>query len=197
MTNHDKKELEKFLRTGFKDSRCIPGWRAIGKQGERIEQKQRAAQNRPPGPGRPAPMHYAGETFGPHVVQYPDVERYPNGALPAKRNKIARRLVRAALKRTYSATTKSLRLAQGLRAQAYEAGRDRARDFIVRRETPPKIGRWARRLLAKELAIHQTVYAPDSKTLRKIRTAKRARIRKGLVADPIAALVDKMVDKQP
>lgn len=173
----------------YREPGAITGWRNIGKAGERILRKQNAVQNRAPGPARPAPVHYAGETFGPHVVQYPDVERYPNGALPAKRNKSMRRMIRAALKRTYSSTTKSLRLAQGLIAQAYEAARD---------EKPRKSGRWARRLLAKELAIHKAVYAPDQKTLRKIRTAKRARIRKGLAADPIAALVNKMADgKQP
>ncbi len=185
MTNHDKKELQKLWRNGRRDPRCIPGWRAIGKQGERVEHKQRAAQNRPPGPGRPAPMHYAGETFGPHVVQYPDVERYPNGALPSIRSKPMRRIVRGALKRKFSKVEQGRKLIHGMTAQAYEIARDEKAS-----------GRYARRLLAKELKIHQSVYAPDGKTLRKIRTEKRARLRRGEPADAISALVNKLAGEK-
>lgn len=135
------------------------------------------------GPRRKAPAFYAGETYGRRIVQYPDVERHPNGALPSRRDKPARRLIRGALKKRFSSLTKSLRLAQGLKAQAYEAARDSDRS-----------GRWARRLLARELTIHQTVYVPAD--LRAERTAKRKRLRAGLTGDAISELVDRMV-KQP
>ena len=139
------------------------------------------------GPLRRAPAFYAGETYGRHIVQYQDVERYPNGAPPSKRDKLARRIIRSALKRSFSRLTKSTRLAQGLRAQAYEASRD---------EQPPDAqrGRWARRLLAKELAIHQVVYAPSQKELRKMRTQKRKDKRAG-TGDAISQLVDSMAKK--
>lgn len=133
------------------------------------------------GPRRRAPDFYAGETYGLHVIQYPDVERWPNGALPSKRNKFARRLIRNALKRKFSRVETARKLIQGMTLQAYEIARDEKSS-----------GRYARRLLAKELKIHQTVYAPDSKTLRKIRTEKRARLRRGEPADVISALVNKM-----
>jgi hypothetical protein len=141
----------------------------------------------PYGPRRKAPAFYAGEAYQGHPLQYPDVERYPNGALPARRDKLARRIIRGALKKRFSSLTKSLRLAQGLRAQAYEAARD---------EQPKgaKRGRWARRLLARELAIHQPVYAPTKKELRKTRTQKRKDARAGKV-DAIGQLVDAMAKK--
>lgn len=163
----------------------MPGWRNNGEAGRRIARKQRAVQTEVHGPRRPAPMFYAGEAYGPRGVQYPDVERHPNGALPAIRNKHMRRVIRRALKAKFSSLTKPLRLAQGLLAQAYEVARDEK-----------KSGRWARRLLAKELAIHQAAYVPSHDELRKQRTAKRARLRKGLAGDAISALVDKM-SKQP
>lgn len=162
------------------------GFRFFSKEDARVERRRQAAQNRKAGPARNAPMFYAGESFGGRLVQYPDVERYPNGGLPAKRDKRMRRVIRRALKARFSSITKPLRLAQGLRAQAYEVARDEK-----------KSGRFARRLLEKELKIHQAAYVPDSKELRKLRTEKRARIRKGLVGDAISALVDKMAGKQP
>ena len=134
------------------------------------------------GPRRKAPAFYAGETYGRNRVQYPDVERWPNGALPSKRDKLARRIIRGALKKRFSSLTPALRLAQGLRAQAYEAARDDKRS-----------GRWARRLLAKELEIHQTVYVPAD--LRALRTAKRKRLRAGRAGDAISELVDRMAKK--
>lgn len=136
------------------------------------------------GPRRKAPAFYAGETYGRHVVQYSDVERYPNGALPSRRDKLARRIIRGALKKKFSSLTKSLRLAQGLRAQAYEATRE---------EKGSKRGRAARRLLAAELAIHKTVYVPAD--LRAERTEKRKRLRAGLAGDAISELVDRMAAK--
>lgn len=138
------------------------------------------------GPRRKAPAFYAGETYYGLNIQYPDVERWPNGALPAKRDKGARRIIRGALKKKFSSLTKSLRLAQGLRAQAYEAARDD-------QPSGAKRGRWARRLLAKELMIHQTVYVPAD--LRALRTEKRKRLRAGLAGDAIGELVDRMVAK--
>lgn len=136
------------------------------------------------GPRRKAPAFYAGETYGRHVVQYPDVERHPNGALPSRRDKLARRLIRGALKKAYSSLTKALRLAQGMKAQAYEATRE---------EKGSKRGRAARRLLAAELAIHKTVYVPED--LRAERTEKRKRLRAGLAGDAISELVDRMAQK--
>lgn len=136
------------------------------------------------GPCRKAPEWYAGETFCGRRVQYPDVERYPNGALPSKRNKFMRRVLRGALKRKFSRVESARQLGQGMLLQAYEIARDEE-----------KSGRFARRLLAKELKIHTTVYAPDGKTLRKIRSERRARLRRGEHPDVIAALVDKMAGK--
>lgn len=138
------------------------------------------------GPRRKAPEWYAGETFCGRHVQYPDVERYPNGALPSKRNKLMRRVLRGALKRKFSRIESARQLGQGMLLQAYELARD---------EEPRKSGRWARRLFAKELKIHTPVYAPDGKTLRKIRSERRARLRRGEHPDVIAALVDKMTGK--
>lgn len=156
------------------------------------------------GPARKAPAFYAGETYGtvkvktpsgatgrvPRRIQYPDVERHPNGALPATRNKFARRLIRKGLKETFSSVTKSLRLARGLRVQAYDASKD---------DQPKgaKRGRWARRLLAKELAIHTPVYVPTQKELRAMRTTKRFRARKGEKGDAISQLVDRMSEQKP
>lgn len=137
----------------------------------------------PQGPRRKAPMFYAGETWGRHHVQYPDVERYPNGALPSKRNKFARRLIRGALKRQFSSVEKALRLPRAMKAQALEVARDSG-----------KSTRWARRLFDNELAIHQPVYVPSQKELRAIRTEKRRLKRQGKV-DAITALVEKMAKK--
>ena len=137
------------------------------------------------GPLRRAPAFYAGETYGRYIVQYQDVERYPNGALPSKRNKLARRIIRGALKNSFSRTTKPLRLAQGMRAQAYDATRE---------EKGSKRGRAARRLLAAELAIHQPVYVPSQKELRAMRTQKRKDKRAGK-QDAIGQLVDAMAKK--
>lgn len=141
------------------------------------------------GPARKAPEFYAGETYGPNTIQYPDVERYPNGALPSKRNKFARRIIRSAFKARFSSLTKPLRLARGLRAQAYEVAKDD-------QPKTAKRGRWARRLLAKELAIHQPVYAPSGPELRKMRTQRRKELRAGK-KDAISQLVDAMAERRP
>lgn len=159
----------------------LRGWRVLSKDEIRLQHKQSLVENRAPGAARHAPDFYAGETYGPYRVQYPDVERYPNGALPSIHSKPMRRIVRAALKRKFSRVETARKLIQGMTLQAYEIARDEKSS-----------GRYARRLLAKELKIHQTVYAPYGKTLRKIRTEKRARLRRGEAADPISALVNKL-----
>lgn len=163
----------------YRQPGCLPGFRSFSKPEEKQKYRKVAAEVEVVGPRRAAPMFYAGESYNEHDVQYPDVERYPNGALPSKRVKPMRRIIRAALKKTFSRLTKSLRLAQGLKAQAYEVARDEKRS-----------GRYARRLLAKELAIHQTAYVPAD--LRALRTEKRKKLRKGLAGDAISELVDRM-----
>ena len=166
----------------MKQPGCLPGFRSFSKPEEKQKYKKLEAESPTQGPRRKAPMFYAGESYNEHDVQYPDVERHPNGALPSVRCKPMRRIIRGALKKRYSSLTKSLRLAQGLRAQAYEAARDDKRS-----------GRWARRLLAKELEIHQTVYVPAD--LRALRTERRKKMRKGLAGDAISQLVDQMSTK--
>lgn len=136
------------------------------------------------GPRRRAPAFYAGETYGRNRVQYPDVERRPNGALPSKRDKLARRVIRGALKKRFSGV--SFRLAQGLRAQAYEATRE---------DKATKRGRAARRLLAAELAIHKTVYVPTKPELRAMRTKIRAGQMRDRAKDAISELVERMATK--
>lgn len=151
------------------------------------------------GPRRRAPHYYVGEHYGnepiggtvpggvrhtkPRQIQYPDVERHPNGAIPGVRNKIARRIIRGALKRRFSRVERALKLPRAMMAQAREVARDE-------KKSPA----WARNLYLKELSIHQTVYAPDQKALRAMRTEKRRRERRGEV-DAIEALVDRMSKK--
>lgn len=132
------------------------------------------------GPRRRAPMYYAGETYGRRPIQYPDVERDARGRVSGIRDKAARRIIRAALKRKFSKVERGLALSRAMLAQARE---------IARGEK--KGSRWARKLFAKELAIHQSVYAPDHKQLRAIRTEKRKLKREGK-KDAIAQLVDRM-----
>lgn len=134
----------------------------------------------PQGPRRQAPKYYVGETYGRHRIQYPDVERYPNRALPGARNKVARRMIRAALKRRFSSVEQALKLPRAMKAQAREVARDEK-----------KSTRWARRLYDRELAIHQEVYVPSQKELRAMRTKARKDKRAGK-QDVISQLVDKM-----
>jgi len=168
---------------------CIPGWRTLS-AGERLKQTQQSAaaaiakfgEDKKP---RKAPEFYAGERYNEHVVQFNDVERRPNGTIPSKRSKIMRRLIRGALKAKFSRLTSSLRLARGLKAQAFSLAREEKRS-----------SRWGLRLLAKELTIHRTVYAPTGPELRAMRTLKRARARKGVVQDTIMAIVDRMTGER-
>ncbi len=144
------------------------------------------------GPRRRPPRYYAGETYGKRrlgrtrakmlgrLINYPDVERHANGSLPAIRDKPARRLIRGALKRHYSKVEKSLKLPRAMLAQAR---------LIAREEK--KSAKWAKRLYARELTIHETVFAPSGKELRKIRTAKRKLKREGK-KDAITQLVERM-----
>ncbi len=139
------------------------------------------------GPARRAPAYYAGETFGPHKLQYPDVERYGNGALPSRRDKPARRIIRAALKRRFSRVEKALKLPRAMMAQAREI----ISEQHPKKSTSAKMRR-AKTLLALELAIHQPVYVPAD--LRALRTQKRKDKRAGKV-DAISALVDSMAKR--
>jgi hypothetical protein len=150
---------------------------------ERVEVPKRP-RPRPPEQTTPrrAPKFYAGETYGQREIQHNDVERYPNGAIPGIRDKFARRLIRGALKRRFSSVEQSVNLARAMRAQAYDVADDEN-----------KSGRWARRLLAKELALHTTVYVPEN--LRAERTKKRRLKRLGR-KDAIAQLVDKMTEQR-
>jgi hypothetical protein len=136
------------------------------------------------GPMRRAPEYYAGETYGRHIIHYRDVERYGNGVLPSKRDKHARRIIRKALKRKYSAFEQAVKLPRAMLAQAKEIAKSEKKSV-----------RWAHRLFAKELNIHQPVYAPDGKTLRKMRTEARRLKRRG-GKDAISQLVDAMADRQ-
>ena len=166
------------------------------------------------GPARRAPHYYTGETYGTkrntgvidrtgrHVmrgvrreIQYPDVERYPNGALPGIRDKAARRIIRGALKRKLSRVERSLGLPRAMLAQAREIARETPSWGVVLIDGAPaqrtKSPAWARKLYHTELAIHQPVYVPSQKELRAMRTQKRKDKRAGKV-DAIGALVDKM-----
>lgn len=134
------------------------------------------------GPRRRAPMFYAGETYGRRRVQYPDVERYANGVLPSKRNKIMRRLIRSALKRKFSTVETALKLPRAMLEQAR----------LIAKENG-KSSRWARALFAKELAIHQPAYVPAD--LRAER-AERRRLKRAGKKDAIAQLVDRMAGEK-
>lgn len=136
------------------------------------------------GPKRRAPRYYAGETYGRHLINYPDVERYGNGVLPAIRDKAARRVIRGALKRRFSTIEKALKLPRAMKAQARELVHDDHREKSTSAQT-----RRARRLYAMELAIHAPAHVPLD--LRALRTAKRKLKRQGKV-DAISALVDRM-----
>jgi hypothetical protein len=132
------------------------------------------------GPKRRAPTYYAGETYARRILNYPDVERFPNGGIAGIRDKAARRLIRSALKRKFSKVEKGLGLPRAMKAQAREVAR-----------ADGKSTRWARRLYEQELAIHQAVYVPSQKETRAIRTQKRKLKREGKL-DAIGALVDRM-----
>lgn len=136
------------------------------------------------GPARRAPEFYAGENHGRRKVQYPDVERHANGALPSARNKVARRIIRGALKRRFRRVEQALKLPRAMLAQAVE---------IIQEQHPTKSTsakmRRARALLAMELAIHSPVYVPAD--LRALRTQKRKDKRAGK-GDAISQLVDSM-----
>lgn len=121
------------------------------------------------GPYRKAPQYYVGETIGSRQVNYPDVERYPGGRIPGVRNKLARRRIRGAMRRTFSAIERGLLRARALKAQAMELARD-----------DKKSTRWGRRLFDRELALHQPVQMPNQKEARAMRTAARRKRRAAL-----------------
>lgn len=153
----------------------------------------------PHGPRRRAPQYYAGETLGRRRIQYPDVARYPmsyppalRGKVASKRDKQARRLIRGALKRTFSKIEREMKLPRAMQAQA----RELIRDAPSRRTDSSGVTAWigkspraARRLYASELAIHEPVYVPEN--LRAFRTEKRKLKRQGKL-DAIGQLVDRM-----
>lgn len=155
---------------------------------------------KPQGPRRRPPAYYAGETYGGRnrlspkansrpfsnsvrkgpgrPMNYPDVERYPNGALPATRNKHMRRLIRKAFKRHHSTVEKALKLPRAMMAQAR----------LIAKENG-KSSRWARRLFERELAIHMPL--PNEPT-RAQRREYAKRLKKEGKKDAISQLVDKM-----
>lgn len=153
----------------------------------------------PQGPRRRAPIYYAGEHYGRRSMQYPDVERNRDGSMPGIRDKHARRIIRAAFKRQTTRVERGLRAAREMKRQARQLADDRD----VKIEDKHNGNRstyfastsgethWANRLFAKELAIHQPVYAPSKKELRKMRTAARKAKRAGKL-DAIGQLVDRM-----
>ena len=123
-------------------------------------------------------MYYAGEIYGRRRMHYPDVERHANGTIPGVRNKHMRRLIRKAFKRHHSKVEKGLKLPRTMLEQAR----------LIAKENG-KSARWARRLFAKELAIHQPM--PNDP----VRTQRRAyakRLKKEGKKDAISQLVDKM-----
>jgi hypothetical protein len=142
------------------------------------------------GPARRAPAYWAGETYGRHKVQYPDVERLANGTVPSTRDKPARRIIRAALKRRFSRVERALRLPRAMMAQAVEI----INTQHAQKSTSAKMRR-ARRLLAMELAIHRPVYVPSTPELRALRTQKRKDKRAGR-GDAISQLVDSMAGER-
>ncbi len=142
------------------------------------------------GPMRQPPAYYIGEKYKGRRIQNRDVERYSNGAIPGKRDKGARRLIRKALKRRHAKTEQAPQLARDMQAQAREVAKEEG-----------KSTRWARRLYEKELEIHKPVYVPTKKELREMRTEKRRRQRAGetgdVINDAISQLVDAEAKKKP
>ena len=136
-------------------------------------------------------------------MQYPDVERNKNGSLPGVRDKASRRLIRGAFKRKVSSTERAFGLPRAMQAQAREIASDTHTPKIddhhngnrsTRFTSTSAETRFARRLFAKELAIHTPVYAPSKKELRRMRTEARKAKRAGKT-DAIGALVDRMAKK--
>src|SRR5690348_11979779 len=95
----------------------------------------------PQGPLRRAPRYYIGKTMGRRRVGggrrhkgrtemlghtegrltvFADTARYPNGALGGIRDKGARRVIRAAFKRSHSSVEMQIRNARAMKAQAFE-----------------------------------------------------------------------------
>lgn len=110
------------------------------------------------GPRRRAPRYYVGETVGRRPINYPDVQRYPNGALPGIRNKLARRRIRAALMRANSTIEARVAKARHLRLTI-----------------PSYNSHEAKRLFEKTLSLHMPAPSYDSRALRtEFRKAKRA-----------------------
>ena len=112
------------------------------------------------GPLRRAPAYYAGNTYRGHHINYPDVERYGNGVMPGKRDKAARRVIRAALKRLHSRIEKALGLPRAMMAQALEIAKEQKKSV-----------RWGRRLFDQELKLHTP--APQPVTRAAARAEKR------------------------
>ena len=161
----------------------------------------------PQGPRRRAPHYYVGETCGTkrgkgsygrgtgtmrrtrsvaqvrhtRYVNYPDVQRYPNGALPGIRNKLARRRIRGALMRANSTIEARVRRARQLRLSI-----------------PSYNSHEARRLFEKTLSLHMPTPSYDSRALRTaFRKAKRAAAKeKGIhVRDLDNEIVKGLADK--
>jgi len=112
--------------------------------GPRSGQKPTSIQ----GPRRKSPDFYIGETFGVNgkgsaggraMTTRPDVERLPNGKLPSRHDKIARRIIRAAFKRSYSRVEQHVM---------------KARDVVREVEGLADNSHEKQRYVAKTLALH-------------------------------------------
>lgn len=155
------------------------------------------------GPRRRAPMYYVGETYGrkkartiegattfadgrrvtsPRSMQYPDVERNPNGSVPGIRNKFMRRLIRKAFKVHHSKIEKALKLPRAMLEQARLIAKENGHG-----------SKWARRLFARELAIHQEA---EQQPIRAQRRDHQRRLRRAGKKDAIAQLVERMSEER-
>lgn len=141
----------------------------------------------PQGTRRKAPLYYAGETLGDRLrgplqknstnrvhkaiiggrsINYPDVQRYDNGAVPGIRDKHARRMIRKAITRVHSRVEVSIHKARELKNEALAQAREEK-----------KSTRWGLRVLAQELALHQPLDVPSGKEIRAMRTEARKKQR--------------------
>lgn len=147
------------------------------------------------GPFRKAPHYYVGETVGRHTVNYPDVERNPNGTIAGIRDKAARRQIRGLMMRSFSRIDSRIRKGRQLGQKML----DYAEGVIEEKKLSKKgLRRRAKKLLAKALSLHKPVEQVDSRALR---TAFRKRKRevakeRGIhVRELEASVVKQLADK--
>ncbi len=102
------------------------------------------------GPRTQSPAYYVGESLGNKQILKPDVQRHGNGAAAGIRDKGARRIIRRAFGERLRNIAGGLKLVRDMRMQAREVAHATGRSRNAVRHL-------AKRLLAKELALHQTV----------------------------------------